>query len=174
MEAYNGRAIDFWNKLALGSNLFLLSQNEEDKDRLVASIVNTFNSPKRGNFNSNNSLIYVMSSAASPESLLEEIGGIKEYVKDKKLIFFVDLDKIWHSVAAADAEGQLEYKPELLALPLLAKDNVKLVFLQNDDMYYQFVQTPLIKKAYGNFIKALSELADRYCEEIVAEEDTDG
>ena len=58
MKEYNTRAIDVWNKLALGSNLFVTCSDEREADRLASSIINTIDAEKHGDVTSQNTLIY--------------------------------------------------------------------------------------------------------------------
>ena len=152
MKEYNERALEIWNKLAIGSNLFILGKNQEERDRVLSSIFAVLNQTKRGNFNDENTLMYAISESATPEALYEEIQGIKDSEPNKKLLFFIDLDKIWLNVMEEN-NGVIEFKPQLIDLPSLGKDNVKLILLQSDDMHYHFMQTPLIKKNYSNFLE---------------------
>ncbi|MBE7711811.1 MAG: AAA family ATPase [Cyanobacteria bacterium SIG31] len=152
MNLYDKRALEVWNKLAIGSNMFILSKDQIERDRIVASLMKTFDEPKHGNINSENSYLYVISDKASPETLYEEIKTLKESIPDKKLLFLVDLDKIWPNIMNVNEDGSADYKTELLALSGLAKDNVKLIFLQGDELHYLFMQTPLVKKSFSNFL----------------------
>ena len=51
MKIYDNRAIEVWNKLALGSNLNVTYDDAKEAERITASIVNTLNAEKHGNFN---------------------------------------------------------------------------------------------------------------------------
>ena len=152
LENYDSKAIDIWNKLALGSNLFVLSKNIEDKGRVVASFINTINASKHGNFNDENTFVYTISENAEPKALITEIEKIQNSDIQQKLIFIIDLDDMMPNLVEMKAEGSLEYKAELFKLINLAQNNTKFILLQNENSNYQLMLTPQIKKAFNNFI----------------------
>ena len=71
MPAYDKRAIDVWNKLALGSNLNVTFEDKKEADRLVASLIETVNAQKYGNFNQENTIFFTMSDSINDVGLLK-------------------------------------------------------------------------------------------------------
>lgn len=151
LEAFDKKAIEVWNKLALGSSLFVISKNEEDKNRMVASIVNTLSEPKHGNFTPDNTYVYSINPESSPQTLIKEIGNISECNPDKKLLFMIDMDDLILQTLS-QKNNVFTYSPELFEIANLAKNNVKIMFLQNSSSYYPFMQEDEIKKAFSKYI----------------------
>ncbi|MBQ7764692.1 AAA family ATPase [bacterium] len=151
-KQYDSKALEIWHKLALGSSLFVTTKNDEEKNRIIASIANTIQDTKYGNFNEENTYIYHVNENIEPENLEAEINAIKENVPDKKLIFAIDMDKIVEKSILQKDNGSLEYKPFISTFPELAKDNVKFILLQDDNKHYGFMLNPVIKKLYSNYI----------------------
>jgi len=152
LEVFDSRAIDMWNKLALGSNLFVLTQNTEDKKRIEASFINTIDSTKHGNFNEENTYIYSISDDAEPMTLIKEIEEIKSALQDNKLIFIMDLDEMMTNFIESKGENAIGYKAELFKLLSLPQDNVKFIFLQNEKDNFELMLIQPLKEAFNNFI----------------------
>ncbi len=151
MKIYDSKAIDVWNKLALGSNLYVTYKDKKEADRIAASIVKTMNAPKHGNFNSKNSLVYVMTDDVTGPNLISEIKSIKEAEPDKNLIFMVNMDNIL--INSIDKESGLPaYPAEVITLAAQPIDKVKLIFFQNDNPYFQCMQAPAIKTVFSDFL----------------------
>lgn len=151
MEAYDKRAIEVWNRLALGSSLFVTSSYDEEALRLMSSIVNTIDEDKYGNFNSENTDIYAMSDNVTPKELLDEISAVKESASDKTSIFLVDFDSLLTQCINAN-DGTLVYSPELLALGTLPDDKTKIIFFADNNIYYSTMQEAGVKKNFSNFL----------------------
>ena len=150
-ETYDKKAIDLWNKLALGSSLFVISKNEEDKARISASVINTLSEPKHGNFNVNNTSIFAINDDIEPEVLISQITNLESTIPDKKLVFLIDLDKIIEKTQVVE-KNTLKYKAELFQLAELAKNNIKLLLLQDSNSNYEFMLADEIKSEFSNFI----------------------
>ena len=150
MKFYDSKAVEAWNKLALGSNLFITYGDEKEADRIETSLINTIDAKKHGNFNSDNTLLYAMSNEIKPTELMEEVLSLQETQPETNKIFMVDLDKL---ILNNMKEGEeLHYPSEVFQLIKSAKDNVKFVFFQNRDAYYQYMKDPAVQKGYSNFI----------------------
>ncbi len=152
LEAFDSKAIELWNKLALGSNLFVLAKNPIDKDRILASFMNTIDDKKHGNYNSENTFIYSIADNVEPKSLIEEIQTNIAAHPDEKLIFAMDLDDLMPKLIIPKGENSIECKPELFELLSLPRDNTRFLFLQNENEYYQLMEIPQIKKSFNDFI----------------------
>ena len=153
LQNYDSKAIDVWNKLALGSSLFVTTHDEKEKDRIVASIVNTLNNEKHGNFNSENTFVYVISNDVEPQVLIDEVETIRQATPDKKLIYIVNMDDLLTKLLVEKPTGDIEYKKEIYDLPNLDKGNVKFIYLEDDKLHYQLMSSPSIKKSFSKFIK---------------------
>ena len=151
LKAYDNRAVDVWNKLALGSNLFITYTDPKEADRISASLMKTINAPKHGNFNSKNTLLYTMSDNISAANLVNEVMGLSAEIPDKKKIIMVNLDSL---VANSQTSGakELVFPMEIIGLANMQNDDVKLLFFQNKNNYYQAMQNPVIKKGFSDFI----------------------
>ena len=152
MKAYDTRAVEVWNKLALGSNLYITYDDEKEAQRIKSSIIKTINTPKHGNFNSKNTLIYTMSDNMNPNELVNEIYKKNEEEPGKQKIFMVNLDKILFNSISQTPEGEKVFPMELIAMVQNVKNNVKFIFFQNAETNYHAMQNPIIKKGFSNFI----------------------
>ena len=151
LKLYDAKAIDVWNKLALGSDLYVTYKDRKEADRIASSIVKTLNAPKHGNFNSRNTLLYLMSENITGPGLMSEINSIKEAEPDKNLIFMVNMDNILVNSIDPDS-GHTAYPAEIFRLAGHKNDNVKLIFFQNDNSYYQCMQNPIVKTTFSDFL----------------------
>ena len=150
MKFYDTKAVDAWNKLALGSNLFITYGDEKEANRIETSLINTLDAKKHGNFNSANTLMYAISDNVKPAELLEEVLSIQDTQPEVNKIFMVNLDSLIAN--NIDKSGELSYPLEVMQMVKSAKDNVKFVFFQNHDTYYQYMKEPSVQKGYSNFI----------------------
>ena len=104
MKEYNQRAIDVWNKLALGSNLFVTYKDENEADRLASSIVNTLNAEKYGNVNKDNTLVYNFSNTINVEELAEQMATIEAVTPEKQKLFMINLNYLFVNSIKHDSE----------------------------------------------------------------------
>ena len=151
LKHYDAKAIDVWNKLALGSNLFVTYNDKTEGDRLQASLVHTIDAKKHGNFNSDNTLPYLIADTIQTKDLIDEIQSIQEAEPDKHKIFMVNIDSLVQN-SAVDENGEVSLPVEILALPKVVKDNVHFIFFQNKDAYYQSQKDSTVKKLYSDYI----------------------
>ena len=151
LKHYDAKAIDVWNKLALGSNLFVTYNDKTEGDRLQASLVHTIDAKKHGNFNSDNTLPYLISDVVKAQDLIDEIQSIQEAEPDKHKIFMVNVDSLIEN-APMNENGEITLPIEVFALPKVVKDNVHFIFFQNKDAYYQTQKDPTVKKLYSDYI----------------------
>lgn len=150
MKAYNTRAIEVWNKLALGSNLNITYEDPKEADRLVASVVNTLDSPKYGNFNSQNTQVFAMSDNMLDVQFYEELLAQKEANPDVKKIFILDMDKLLASTV--NATGEISYNNGILQALQNTDENLQLVITQSNDTYYKMAKDPSLQSMYSNFV----------------------
>lgn len=150
LKAYDTRAIDAWNKLALGSNLNVTYEDAKEGDRLVASILNTIDSPKYGNFNSENTQIYAMSDNLTDTQLLEEVMFQKESNPDVQKIFLVDMNRLLAN--SVQENGEVSFVNGLVQAINGTDEKLRLVFLQSNDVYYQMVKDSKSDSMYSNFV----------------------
>lgn len=148
MPAYDKRAIDVWNKLALGSNLNVTFENSKEADRLVASLFNTVDEPKYGDFTQENTVFYTMSDKISDESLLNEISIIKEGDADLKKIITVNMDQLLVNSQASDEKSEIEAVSRLSQILNNQDENVKLVLFFSNDVYYKFINDPSLSPLF--------------------------
>ena len=151
LKHYDAKAIDVWNKLALGSNLFVTYNDKTEGDRLEASLVHTIDAKKHGNFNSDNTLPYLIADTMQTKDLIDEIQSIQEAEPDKHKIFMVNIDSLVQN-STVDEDGEISLPVEILALPKVVKDNVHFIFFQNKDAYYQAQKDSTVKKLYSDYI----------------------
>ena len=107
MKIYDSRALDVWNKLALGSNLYITYNEKKEAQRIDASLLKTINASKHGNFNSKNTVIYSMTDSLTPQELLNEVHKKNEEFPDKQKIFTINLDNILFNVINSNQEEQI-------------------------------------------------------------------
>ena len=139
MKSYDTRALEVWNKLALGSNLFVTYTDSKEADRITASLIKTIDTPKHGDFNHKNTLLYTMSNEITAESLVDEVEEIKASMPEKRKIIMVNLDSLLANSIKTE-NNELIYPTELIGLAnSVQKDNVKFIFYQNKDAYYQIM-----------------------------------
>ena len=151
LKHYDAKAIDVWNKLALGSNLFVTYNDKTEGDRLQASLVHTIDAKKHGNFNSDNTLPYLIADTIQTKDLIDEIQSIQEAEPDKHKIFMVNIDSLVQN-STVDEDGEISLPVKILALPKVVKDNVHFIFFQNKDAYYQAQKDSTVKKLYSDYI----------------------
>lgn len=151
MKAYDAKAVDVWNKLALGSNLFILANNAKESDRLTSSIIKTVNAPKHGNFNNKNTSIHVMKNEIKANEMLDEAQRLLAKEPNKKIIMLANLDYLLLNSQNENSE-MLLFSPELIQLANQENDRLKIVFFQNSESYYTTMQSPTNKKIFSKFI----------------------
>ena len=152
LKVYDAKAIDVWNKLALGSNLFVTYEDSKEADRITSSLVKTLNAPKHGNFNSKNTLIYAMTNDINAEDLFAEVSEMQETLPDKKLIFMFNMDNMLANALNPETKTAI-IPPELVSLIMQPKSNVKFIIFQHNDSYFQCMQIPVLKKAFSDFLQ---------------------
>lgn len=150
MKNYNQRAIDVWNKLALGSNLNITYEDTKESDRLIASVVNTLDVKKYGNFNSENTRIFVMSDNITDTQLYDEIKAQKEANPDMQKIFLINMEQLLANTV--NEKGEISYNQGIIQAINSTNDNLRIVFLQGNDTYYSMVKDPSLKSIYSNFV----------------------
>ena len=151
MRAYDSRAVEMWNKLALGSNLFVTYSDSKEADRLTASIGATINAQKHGDFNNKNTLLYVMSDNITAAELANEANEVIDAEPDKNKIFIIDFDTLLTKSLNTET-NEIMYPAELITLISQPKENTRFVFLQHKDSNYQLMQNPILKKCFSDFI----------------------
>lgn len=149
MKAYDNKAIDLWNKLALGSNMIVTYSNPKEVDRITASLVKTINAPKYGNFNDKNTSLYVMSDSITDSNMLMEISGLKECLPEIRKIVMVNLDKL---LANSRDKDELETFDNLADIVKSTDENLRLVFFQNDDVFYKVKSDSAVDFIYKNMV----------------------
>ena len=152
MKQFDKRAIEVWNRLALGSNLVVTSNDDKEVARMISSIVNTIDETKHGGFNSKNTLTYAIAEGVEPATLLQEISEVAESLPDKKLVFMIDMGDLLAKSVSTNDKQQVEISPEFLALGSIEHPNVKLIMFNKDDSFYQLMQDPTIRKSFGKFL----------------------
>ena len=151
MKAYDNRALEVWNKLALGSNLFVTYNDSKEADRIISSIIKTMNAPKYGGFNSKNTLLYPMSKEITQSGLLEEVNAIALEEPDKNKIFMINMDNLILS-SINPKTNEYEFSAEMFGLMNNPMENTKFILLQSKDSYYQFMQNSDVKKWFSDYI----------------------
>lgn len=149
MPSYNARAIDAWNKLALGSNLNITYQNEAEAERLITSLIETVNEPKHGNYNTNNTMIYVMANDINQNTILEEVNSVAEIEPEMKKIFVTD----FNSLLTVNKEGNAELPNELIDYANSNNENIKFIFLHQNESYNNLMEVPRANKIFTNFVQ---------------------
>ena len=150
MKIYDNRAIEVWNKLALGSNLNVTYDDAKEAERITASIVNTLNAEKHGNFNTENTHIFAMSNDIKDTELMDEVMNQKTLNPEMQKIFLVDLDRLL--VNSMQANGEISYTNGLSQAIASTDDKLKIVFFQSSDVYYKLVKDPTLKSLFDNFL----------------------
>lgn len=149
MKVYDNKAIDLWNKLALGSNMIVTYSDPKEVDRIAASLIYTINSPKHGNFNDKNTSLYVMSDNITDSSLLMEISGLKECLPEIRKIVMVNLDKLF---ANSRDKDELETFDNIVDIVKSTDENLMLVFFQKDDVFYKVKSDSSVDFIYKNMV----------------------
>ena len=148
---YNTRAMDIWDKLALGSSLFVTYADEKEADRTAASIVKTLKQTKKGGFSDKNTLIYNMSDDIQMPDFIKEVEDIAENTPNKTKIFIANIDNLLLSTRKNDDDMQVYYPQEFFDL-VNKNDDVKFIFLQEHDANFQAMQNSIIKRGFSNFL----------------------
>lgn len=149
---YDTRAMDIWNKLALGSSLFVTYADEKEADRIAASIVKSLKYAKRGGFSEKNTLIYNMSDDIQMTDFISEVKDIEATTPDKKKIFMANIDNLLLSTIKNDDDAQVYYPQEFFNLIGKNDDNTKFIFFQEHDANFLAMQNSVIKKGFSNFL----------------------
>ncbi len=150
LKQYDAKALDVWNKLALGSNLFITYNNEIEADRLTSSMLKTINAPKHGNFSSSNTIVNVMSEEVSPENLINEILQAQDKNPEKQKIYIVKMNNLINNIEDFQTNGFMN--SDFINMVNLKDANTKFVFLQNEDIYYQLMREELTQKIFSDFL----------------------
>ena len=151
MKAYDAKAIDAWNKLALGSNMIITYTNPKEVDRMTASIIKTMNQPKYGNFNSKNTLLYAMSENINDKLLLQELVNLKDIYPEKRKIIMVDMGNLIAN-SVKGKHDELEIFTNLFSIIGNSDDNLKLMLFQDKESYYQLKGEPSFAPFYNNMV----------------------
>lgn len=151
MKYYDAKAVDAWNKLALGSNMFITYNDAKEGNRLCASLINTINAPKHGNFGSKTTMPYFMSDFIKPSDLVSEVSMIQEAEPDKQKLFIINLDNLLANSINPEDE-KLQFPMEIFSMVNGAPENVKFIFLQDSDVHYQLLKDSALKKAFSGFV----------------------
>ena len=149
MKAYDNKAIDVWNKLALGSNMIITYSDSKEVDRITASILKTINRPKYGNFNDKNTVMYVMADDITDVSMLQELTGLKESLPDVRKIVMANFDNLLINSGNKD---ELETFNNLAGIVRSSDENLKLILFQKDDVYYKVKSEPTLEAIYKNMV----------------------
>lgn len=152
MNLYDSKALEVWDKLALGSSLIVTYKDEAEANRMASSIVNTLDEIKHGNFNSENTLIYSISDQVNAGELLNEVDSVSEAIPDKRLLFMVNMNNLIINSIDDKSQNPGAFTPEIFALAEKAKGNVKFIFFEDQNLYFASKQEPAIKKGFSKFI----------------------
>lgn len=172
LKQYDNRALEVWDKLALGASLFVTSKNKEERDRIEASIINTLDKEKQGNFNSNNTIIYSFAPETTIDNILEEAQRIKSANPDKKIILMLDYDDVINKIVVGNENGAAAKKEDLFGISELDKENIRFVLFQDEGSYEELMLTPIVKKQYANFIQySVPPIQSYEVAEILSEND---
>ena len=152
MKNYDAKAVDVWNKLALGSNLFVVTNNEVDENRMAASLVKTLNAPKHGNFNSKNTSVYTMRNTISAQEMLHEATDILQNTPNKKVVILANADGLLLNSQNANTNEGGVIPDALFSLLDMKDDRFKLIFFQDSETHYASMQNPVLKKTFSDFI----------------------
>lgn len=152
MPAYDKRAIDVWNKLALGSNLNVTFEDKKEADRLVASLIETVNAQKYGNFNQENTIFFTMSDSINDVGLLKEIEMIKEGTPEENKIITVNMDQLLVNSQATNEKDEITGVVRLSQIINSKDDGIKLVLCYSNDVYYKLVNDPSLGAMFKNYL----------------------
>ena len=149
IKAYDNKAIEVWNKLALGSNMIVTYSDSKEAERITASILKTINRPKYGNFNAKNTSIYVMTNEVTDGLVLKELSELKEALPDTRKIVIVNLDNL---LVNSTSQDELTTFNNLAAIMSGSDDNLKLILFQKDNVYYKLKSEPAMEAVYKNTV----------------------
>lgn len=153
-DVYDKYAMEVWNKLALGTNLFITSKDSVERDSLISSLYKTINEKKPGNFNSQNTRMSFVDSGTDISELLVSITKQIEnaQVNDEKLIYFINLEDLFTDIINSKGEVDLSKSTNLIDLLNLAENDIKFVLLQNGNDNFEFLSDPQIKSLFSNYL----------------------
>ena len=149
IKAYDSKAIEVWNKLALGSNMIVTYSDSKEAERITASILKTINRPKYGNFNAKNTSIYVMANNVTDGIVLKELSELKETLPNTRKIVIANLDNL---LVNSTSQDELTTFNNLAAIMSSSDDNLKLILFQNDNVYYKLKSEPAMEAVYKNTV----------------------
>ena len=149
MKVYDSRAIDVWNKLALGANLIIAYKDPQEADRITASIVKTINHPKYGSFNDKNTRIYVMQDNISAEAAHQELEQLKTIEPDIKKIVMLKMDNLIVNSVNKEDDNLLLFLGQMVGS---TDDNLKIILFQSDDVFYKIKNEPVFESIFGNMV----------------------
>lgn len=150
LKHYDARAVDVWNKLALGSNLYITYSDKKEADRLASSIVKTINAPKHGSFSSKNTIVNVMDENTTPLELWSEVLKNCDSEQDKQKVYIVNMDNLISNIPDFHDNGFLN--SPVVSIVNLENPKTKFIFLQNEDIYYQLMQDRVTKLLFSTCI----------------------
>ncbi len=151
MPAYNSRAIEVWNKLALGSNLIATYENSKEAARITASIVQTINQPKYGSFNDKNTLLFVMQDDVRSDVLLSELSEMKSIYPDKNKIIMLNMDHLLINSTSNDAD-ELDFYNTLGQIVGSTDDKLKLILFQSADVFFKLKNEPAFEGIFKDTV----------------------
>ena len=151
MKVYDNRAVDVWNKLALGSNLIVAYKNAKEADRITASIIKTINQPKYGCFNSKNTSIYVMKDNVNANTVLGELNRLKEANPDGQKIVLLKMDNLLVNTLQENND-ELNFYNLLNQIVGVTNEKLKLIIFQSDDVFYNIKSEPMLEALFSNMV----------------------
>ena len=151
MKVYNSRAIDVWNKLALGSNLTITYKNTKEADRLTSSIIKTINQPKYGSFNNKNTVIYVFSDNISSDTALSEVSELASIEPDKQKVVMLKLDNLLVNSSQSGEDSMVPFNT-LAQIVAATNDKLQLVLFQSNDLFYKIKNDPIFESIFNNMV----------------------
>lgn len=149
---YDSRAMDVWNKLALGSSLFVTYADEKESERTASSIVKTLKYAKKGGFSEKNTLIYNMSDDIQMNDFINEVNTVSAATPNKKKIFIANIDNLLLSTRKTEDDVQVYYPQNFFNLISKNDDDIKFIFFQEHDANFSAMQNPVIKRGFSNFL----------------------
>ncbi len=149
INIYDNKAIDVWNKLALGSNMFVNYNDIKEVDRLIASLSKTINQPKYGNFNDKNTAIYVMSDNIKTDTMLNSINELKENLPEYKKVVIANMENIV-ATSLENKEDETSILNNIANIIESTDENLKILLFQTKSNYYKLKGDPVFSNIYDN------------------------
>ena len=149
---FDSRAIEVWNKLALGSSVNVSYDDRKEADRLTASLFNTVDKCKHGNYNADNTVFYITSDTVNDEILLNEINDIKKNDPNVKNIIIANMDQLLVNSNKTDDNNELTGVIRLSQILSNKDENVKLVLLYSNEFLEKLKQDPTMGSLIKNYL----------------------